>query len=71
MEEDGHILLAAAIIKQAMTDYKNALREEDENEIRVCERFFLSEWGQLLSAHHGEYVIERCKKEVEMEEGVI
>ena len=28
------------------------------------EKWFLSEWGQMLSRGHGDEIIERCKREV-------
>lgn len=65
--DDRYIELAAGIVKQAMSDYKKALMQDDYRKIKSCERFFLSGWGQFLTANHGEYAIERCKKEVESE----
>lgn len=62
--DESYIELCAAIIKQAMLDYKEALREDRRKDIEECERFFLGAWGQLLSEYHGEYIIEQCKKEV-------
>ena len=65
--DDNYINLAAAIVLQAMSDYKKALRDEDSKTIKECEKFFLSEYGQYLSGHRGKYAIERCKKEIEQE----
>lgn len=64
---ESYINIAAAIVKQAMADYKAALKANKKNLIHECEQFFLSAWGQTLSANHGEYIIERCRKEVEAE----
>ena len=62
--DDNYVLLAAAIVRQAMKDYTAALRQRNYHGIKECERFFLSEWGQALSNNHGEYIIEHCKKTV-------
>lgn len=57
--EDGYINLAAAIVIQAQKDYRSALRTDNQFKITAIERFFLSDWGQLLSADHGEYIIKK------------
>lgn len=62
--EKGYISLMAAIIEQAVTDYKQALKECDGRTIRECERFFLSEWGQALTWDNGENIMQRCRREV-------
>ena len=54
--------IRAAILRQAIRDYITALRERDYYNMAQLERFFLSDWGQLLSYDHGEYIIENCKK---------
>lgn len=64
----GHVDFAAAIVKQAMADYKKALRNNDERTSKECERFFLSKWGQTLSLHNGERIIRLCKEEVKAKE---
>ena len=64
--------LEAAILKVARLDYEYALErqkaaqdpKEAKREIKLLEKFFLSEWGQLLSDHHGELIIEKCRKNV-------
>lgn len=64
---DGCIELAAAIVKQAMSDYKAALKgncKEASRTKKECERFFLSDYGQMLTAGNGERIIEMCKEEV-------
>lgn len=71
---EGYVQIAAAIVKQAMTDYKAALKCEGKRAMKTrkeCERFFLSEYGQMLSAGSGERIIEKCREEVKAEEGVI
>lgn len=66
-EDDRYIELAAAVVRQAMEDYKTALLDDNLKEIEECEEFFLSAYGQMMTAHHGEYIIERCKKEAAQE----
>lgn len=62
---DRYDLVRVAIIKRAVLDYKNALRKRKYSRAAECERFFLSPWGQFLSGWSGEYIVERCRKEVE------
>lgn len=57
--EDGYINLAAAIVIQAQKDYRSALRTGDKFKADSLEKFFLSDWGQLLSADNGEYIIKK------------
>ena len=64
--------LEAAILAVATEDYKEALRRQREGAdslkvdkaVRKLEKFFLSEWGQLLSGDLGELIIEKCRQEV-------
>lgn len=56
--------VAAAILRQAVRDYKVALLKNYPSSIAKLERFFLGEWGQFLSSNHGEYIIEQCRKSV-------
>lgn len=56
--------LCEAIVKRAVMDYKLALRKRDFYAIAELEKFFLSDYGQLLSRDHGELIIEKCKKTV-------
>lgn len=62
-----YVPLRAGILKQAAKDYKTALRKRDLKKISELERFFLGDWGQLLSDYNGEYIIETCKKIVKEE----
>lgn len=57
--------LRLAIVELAVRDYEAALKYGNEKEIKSLERFFLSKWGQYLSDDHGEYIINRCRKEHE------
>lgn len=62
-------LIRAAILKQAVKDYKSALKWGRHREIATLERFFRSDWGQLLSYNHGEYIIENCKRIINNQKG--
>lgn len=61
-ENDGYVELAGAILKLAAGDYIKALIIDDEKNIKKLERFFLSDWGQMLSLHQGEAIIRNCKR---------
>lgn len=54
--------LRAAILRQAVKDYKVALKKRDLAITARLERFFMSEYGQLLSYNHGEYIIDNTKR---------
>ena len=62
--DDNYKLLIAAIIEQAVNDYRAALRSGRPERTQPLERFFLSEWGQLLTRGYGEDIIERVKREI-------
>lgn len=64
MDNNGAVLLAAAILKLAKLDYKIALENNDKKETAKLERFFLSMWGQELSDFHGQLIIDRVRNEV-------
>lgn len=69
---DGYQILADEIMKLAAHDYRNELRrsKNGKTKTRECyrlERFFRSEYGQLLSMEMGEYIMEKIQKEVEEE----
>jgi hypothetical protein len=55
-------LLIVAIIKRAMSDYKAVLKTGHPHQRKELERFFLGEWGQMLTNDRGEFLIEHCKK---------
>ena len=70
--ESPYELVAQAIIKRAMADYKAALRQDNHGQIAELEKFFRGSYGQTLSWNHGEQIIEYCKQtvdEAELEEG--
>lgn len=64
--------LANAIIEYAVKDYKRALKSQKRNpqkdefrtEIASLERFFHSDWFQLLSSLEGDILINRIRQEV-------
>lgn len=64
-QEAGYEVLAAEIVKLAMQDYKKAKRINDPSGILALQRFFRSEWCQLLCSVDGELLIEACDKECE------
>lgn len=59
--DEGLILLQAAILEQAIHDYKIELKCGGGHRL---EKWFLSEWGQMLSRGHGDEIIERVRREV-------
>lgn len=56
--------IRAAILRQAVKDYKKALESRNYAEKSKLEHFFLGEWGQWLSNNYGEYIIAKCRREV-------
>jgi hypothetical protein len=65
---NGYGNLRVAILEQAIKDYKRALRRGNNYKITALERWFLSEWGELLSGNNGAYIIEKVKKEIAAEQ---
>ena len=77
LAEDPYERLANAIILQAASDYRVALkkikarpknREAIDEALRI-ERFFRSDWYQALTSVDGEYLIERLQDEERQSEG--
>lgn len=68
---DPYEKLANAIILSAVRDYRMArkkLKKRPKNEdaklmVEDCERFFCSEWFQVLSNIDGKALLERLKEE--------
>ena len=68
---DSYEKLANAIILSAVKDYRIArkkLKKRPKNEdaklmVEDCERFFCSEWFQVLSNIDGKALLERLKEE--------
>lgn len=68
-EKDQWVLnLAIGIVKQAADDLRAAIRTNEEGEANVLRRWFLSEWGQLLSFGQGGAIVRRINKEEEERE---
>lgn len=63
--------LANAIVQKAATDYREAcerVRNGDETalrQVKECERFFKSNWGDLLCKGKAQYIFDRLKAEQE------
>lgn len=61
----GYANLAIAIVRQACKDYRIALRDHDEKEIKELEKFFLGSWyKKLFPQKEGEYIL-RILKQIE------
>ena len=56
--------LANAIILQAVSDYRKALKCDARGVKRECVRFFRSEWFNSLTNLNGEMLIQKLKAEV-------
>ena len=56
--------LAYGILQQAVKDYKSALKNNNESKIAYFEKWFVDDWAQLLSDDMGEFIIDRCRKQV-------
>lgn len=54
--------LAGAIVGQAADEYIKAFRDGNRKKCARLEQWFLSPYGQILSMHHGEFIIENCRK---------
>ena len=72
LAEDPYERLANAIILQAVTDYRYALKKIKRNpknkdaidEALRIERFFRSGWYSQLTSVDGEYLIRRLREEI-------
>ena len=72
LSENPYEALANAIILQAVNDYRAALKKVKKNpnnrealdEALQIERFFKSQWHQVLTSVDGEYLINRLRREV-------
>lgn len=65
--EDGCKNLAMQVVKQAIVDYKKALKKKDKYECANLERFFRSAWYSVLCSVDGDYIIELVKEVVNEE----
>ena len=72
MNDKGYEELANAIVLQAVTDYRIALKALAANpddryakyEAKRIERFFLSAWFRCLTEVDGKWLMDQLKKEV-------
>ena len=58
-----YVDLADAIILQAVKDYRKALIGGRTAVIKSCERFFRSEWFNILTSADGEMIMNKIRKE--------
>ena len=71
LAEDPYEKLANAIVLQAVTDYRRALRKlrkdpKDEEAVKTIvqvEKFFRSGWYQLLTSIDGEFLLNKLREE--------
>lgn len=71
LAENPYERLANAIIIQASNDYRLVLRKKKGNprnseanrEVNEIERFFRSEWYQVLTTVDGEYLMNKIRQE--------
>ena len=72
---DGYLKLRNAIVLLAVDDYRR-LRFKDHVDLREVpafvtlpglERFFKSQWGNLLSGNMGKYILDRLSEEEKYE----
>ena len=72
LSENPYEALANAIVLQAVNDYRAALKKVKKNpnnrtaldEALQIERFFRSQWYQVLTSVDWEYLINRLRREV-------
>ena len=57
--------LRIGILAQAAKDWRDAKAKNYPAKAAKIERFFLSDYGQLLSEGRGQYIIDRLKEEFE------
>ena len=78
LAEDPYERLASAIILQAVTDYRVALKKikanprnkDAVNEALQIEKFFRSGWYSVLTSVDGEYLIKKLQEEVRQSESI-
>jgi hypothetical protein len=61
--------LCAAILRRAAKDYIISLKRKDLYAIASLERFFMSDWGQLMSRNQGQHIINLCRELVRTKRG--
>ena len=78
LAEDPYERLANAIVLQAVSDYRVALKKikahpknrEAINEALEIEKFFRSGWYSILTDVDGEYLIRRLQDEIRQSESI-
>ena len=78
LAEDPYERLANAIVMQAVSDYRVALKKikahpknrEAINEALEIEKFFRSGWYSILTDVDGEYLIRRLQDEIRQSESI-
>jgi hypothetical protein len=55
-------LLAMGILRQAVKDYQMALIKKDARRVAYLEKWFVSDWAQLLSNDKGEIIVKMCRE---------
>lgn len=60
---EGYKLLAAAIIKQCLLDYREVLQSHDIITTLECEQFLRSQWFDFMSDMNGEKMIKMMREE--------
>ena len=77
IDTDALYELIAAVVKQAVCDYEYALRGKTQfcgdrkYSVEELERFFLSDYGQMLSAGNGKWIIDQCKRKLAQGTGLV
>ena len=78
LAEDPYVRLANAIVLQAVSDYRVALKKikahpknrEAISEALEIEKFFRSGWYSILTDVDGEYLIRRLQDEIRQSESI-
>lgn len=58
----GYRRLAAAVVHQAVLDYRAAAKDFDIDKMDALEKWFVSDWAQLLSDDLGGIIAKKCKE---------
>ena len=64
MEQNNYEYLTIAIVQQAAKDYRTALKKKNKKQVARLEKWFVGDWGQLLSHDMGEIIIKKCRAQV-------
>lgn len=63
----GIINLTVAIVKSVADDYRKALKNNQKQKIKDLEKWFTSEYGELLCNGKGEYIMNTIRNEFRKE----